>query len=282
VVLVLVITIALITGLGAGLLKDGEVGISATNRNYKGRMGSPLASTYLASPAVVAASAISGYISAPESWDVINNMDGIKANIIKTASNRIKTKTGDSNVYDGFQSALSGEIVFCDQDNLNTDGIYPGKYTYEDDIAPEKMAKVVMENYDREFSSIIQKNDILVTGFNFGTGSSREQAATALKYAGVKLILAGSFSETFKRNAINNGLLVLECAALVSDLRKKRINLPKSLTWRSGLPATADLLSGEIIVDSKKYDIPSVGYSAQELLVEGGLESWISKTLSAQ
>lgn len=277
----MVTLILLNTGLGAGLLKDGEVGISATNRNYKGRMGSPLASTYLASPAVVAASAINGYISAPESWSIQSNINGIKANIFKSTSNLIKTKTGNSTVYDGFQKAISGEIVFCDQDNLNTDGIYPGKYTYEDDILPEKMAKVVMENYDRDFSSIIQKNDILVTGFNFGTGSSREQAATALKYAGVKLILAGSFSETFKRNAINNGLLVLECASLVSDLRKKRMNLPKALTWRSGLQATADLLSGEIIVGTKKYEIPSVGYSAQELLVEGGLESWISKTLSA-
>ena len=267
-------------------MKDGEVGISATNRNYKGRMGSPLATTYLASPAVVAASAISGYISRPTSW---KNKEGIadisaelKTSIKKNISKVVKNNNAPVDIYPGFQPILLGELVFCDQDNLNTDGIYPGKYTYEDDISPEKMAKVVMENYDSQFSSIIKKNDILVAGFNFGTGSSREQAATALKYAGVNLILAGSFSETFKRNAINNGLLVLECPELVQLLRKKGSKNPKALTWRSGLDAHANLLSGEIIVESLKYNIPSVGYSAQELIVEGGLESWISKTLSKQ
>lgn len=271
----------LIEGLGAGLLRPGEVGISATNRNYKGRMGSPLATTYLASPAIVAASAISGFISSPKSWKRPRDSP-IGLNTSITMSNYKKTHETNSSaaVYDGFQPKLSGEIIFCDQDNLNTDGIYPGKYTYEDDISPEKMAKVVMENYDPEFSSIIVKNDILVSGFNFGTGSSREQAATALKYAGINLILAGSFSETFKRNAINNGLLVLECPELIYSLRKNRSGMPKALTWRSGIAANANLISGEIIVDSEKYDIPSVGYSAQELLVEGGLESWISKTLS--
>jgi len=58
---------------------------------------------------------------------------------------------------DGFKSTLEGELVFCDADNLNTDGIYPGKYTYQDDIPRETMAKVVMENYDPEFAGQVQK-----------------------------------------------------------------------------------------------------------------------------
>jgi homoaconitate hydratase len=87
-------------------------------------------------------------------------------------------------------------------------------------------------------------------------------------------------SETFKRNAINNGLLVLECPSLVNDLREKMSKISKALTWRSGINATANLISGEIIVESNIYDIPPVGYSAQELLVEGGLESWISKKIT--
>ena len=246
-------------------------------------MGSTLATTYLASPSIVAASAINGYISGPKSLDnksQYGDIPTITSTISKRTSNIIRGSNSSVDVYPGFQPSFSGELVFCDQDNLNTDGIYPGKYTYQDEISPEKMAKVVMENYDINFSSIIKKDDILVTGFNFGTGSSREQAATSLKYAGVKLILAGSFSETFKRNAINNGLLVLECPLLVNYLRKNRNNLPK--TWRSGMHATADLLSGEISVDSRKFDIPSVGLSAQVLLVEVGLESWIAKTLSMQ
>ena len=63
--------------------------------------------------------------------------------------------------------------------------------------APPK--NVVMENYDTAFVDLVKQNDILIAGFNFGTGSSREQAATALKHAGVQLVVAGSFSETYKR-----------------------------------------------------------------------------------
>jgi homoaconitase (EC 4.2.1.36) len=77
-------------------------------------------------------------------------------------------------------SSLEGELIFCHQDNLNTDGIYPGKYTYQDDITPEGQAAVVMENYDPKFKEMAGAGDILIGGFNFGTGSSREQAATAL------------------------------------------------------------------------------------------------------
>jgi len=90
-------------------------------------------------------------------------------------------------------------VIFCHQDNLNTDGIYPGKYTYVDNLTAEEMAKVVMENYDQNFTGIVRRGDVLVGGFNFGTGSSREQAATALKACGIQILLAGSFSETFKR-----------------------------------------------------------------------------------
>jgi homoaconitate hydratase len=74
----------------------------------------------------------------------------------------------------GFPEKVEGEIVFCDADNINTDGIYPGKYTYQDNVPVEKMAEVCMENYDPSFGSIAGEGDILVSGFNFGCGSSRE------------------------------------------------------------------------------------------------------------
>jgi len=66
-------------------------------------------------------------------------------------------------------------------------GIYPGKYTYQDDVTTSKMAEVCMENYDANFASIAKKGDILVSGFNFGCGSSREQAATAILAKGKTL-----------------------------------------------------------------------------------------------
>ena len=271
----------LLTGLGVGLLEEGETGISATNRNYTGRMGSPHATTYLASPAIVAASAINGYISGPKEWGSYSYAKKLKASVKPFMQQTIeKTQERQTQVYPGFEGIISGELVFCNKDNLNTDGIYPGKYTYDDDISPEKMAKVVMENYDTEFSCLIKKNDILISGYNFGTGSSREQAATALKYAGINLVLAGSFSETFKRNAINNGLLALECPEMVDYLRNENRNL-RSLTCRTGLNVLVDLISGKIKHGNQFYQIPSVGYSVQEILVNGGLESWIKKSIKS-
>ena len=138
----------------------------------------------------------------------------------KINSKTEKAKTS-VRIIDGFPFQVNGELIFCHQDNLNTDGIYPGKYTYNDDMTPQDQAKVVMENYDPEFGKIVKDGDILVGGFNFGTGSSREQAATALKYRGIRLVIAGSFNETYKRNALNNGFLVIECPELVNDLKTK-------------------------------------------------------------
>lgn len=149
-------------GLGTGLLKDGEVGISATNRNYKGRMGSPNAQAYLASPAVVAASAALGYIGSPANLSQVSSpKPQISIHVNKKRSSKTSTSTATTSesaqVIDGFEPLLKGQILFADADNLNTDGIYPGKYTYQDDMTPEMMAKVVMENYDPQFSSIFQK-----------------------------------------------------------------------------------------------------------------------------
>jgi homoaconitate hydratase len=261
-------------GLGQGLLQDGEVGISATNRNYKGRMGSPKAVAYLASPAVVAHSAAEGYITGPK--HNISNTEPIISYKIspKKSKSSAKEKAG---IVSGFEPFLNGELLFCDADNLNTDGIYPGKYTYQDDMTPEMMAKVAMENFDPSFSQIKKSGDILVAGYSFGSGSSREQAATALLYAGIKLVLAGSFSETFKRNAINNGLMVLEAPELV-DMLRNRFN-EKVLTRRTEIEVKIDLSNGIIDLGKDKITIPSVGSAAQELIVEGGLESWVKNRI---
>ncbi len=259
-------------GLGIGLLEDGEVGISATNRNFKGRMGSPNSQAYLASPAVVAASAISGFIDYNYTGES-NKLSGeIKINE-KQASLSSSVK-----IIDNFNPVIEGEIIFCHLDNLNTDGIYPGKYTYNDDMTPEEQAKVVMENYDPAFSSLVKDGDILVGGFNFGTGSSREQAATALKYRGIKLVIAGSFNETYKRNALNNGLLIIECAELVRDLKNLwGTEIPTVITGSLG---KIDFVNSTITIDSNIYKIDPVGESAQELIVTGGLEEWVRKNIS--
>lgn len=259
-------------GMGLGLLEDGEVGISATNRNFKGRMGSLNAQAYLASPAVVAASALAGYITYDwDSEDKVNDIGTI------TINEKITAEKTSVQIIDGFPSVVEGELIFCNQDNLNTDGIYPGKYTYQDDMTPEQQANVVMENYDPQFSNIVNKGDILVGGFNFGTGSSREQAATALKHRGISLVIAGTFNETYKRNALNNGFLVIECADLVNDLKTRFGN--KRLTVKTEIRVNIDFTKSIILTDEKDYLIDPVGIAAQELIVCGGLEEWVKKNM---
>ncbi|MFZ1292212.1 MAG: homoaconitase [Melioribacteraceae bacterium] len=257
-------------GLGTGLLEDGEIGISATNRNFKGRMGSPNAQAYLASPAVVAYSALKGKIDF--NW---NEQKEIKAEI-KTNKPKIREAV-KVKIIDGFSENLNGNIIFCYQDNLNTDGIYPGKYTYVDDFKPEDQAKVAMENYDPEFQQIAKVGDILAGGYNFGSGSSREQAATALKYRGIQLVIVGSASQTYKRNALNNGYLVIEIPDLVNDLKTKFGN--KNLTVNTNSNAYIDFINSELVFENKKYSFAPVGTAAQELVVTGGLENWIKKNL---
>ncbi len=258
-------------GLGKGLLEDNEVGISATNRNFKGRMGSKSAQAYLASPAVVAASAIAGTIAMPFEMAT----EQIKASI--QVGSRPEGTVEPVRIVDGFPATVEGDLIYCHQDNLNTDGIYPGKYTYIDDFTPQQQASVAMENYDAQFGKIVKTGDILAGGFNFGTGSSREQAATALKYRGIRMVIAGSFSETYKRNALNNGFLAIEAPDLVTDL-KQEFGTQK-LTVATGEKAHVDFSRSELKYKGKTYAIGPVGAAAQELILSDGLENWVKNNL---
>jgi homoaconitate hydratase len=134
-----------------------------------------------------------------------------------------------------------------------------------------------MENYDPEFGNLAKNGDIHVGGFNFGTGSSREQAATALKYKGIQLVVAGTFNETYKRNALNNGYLLVDAPELVNDLKAKFGNT--KLTVKTGITAKIDFQNSTIHADGKTYKIGPVGGAAQELVVTGGLEEWVKKNL---
>ncbi|MFQ5641620.1 MAG: homoaconitase [bacterium] len=259
-------------GLGKGTLDQHEVGISATNRNFKGRMGSRSALAYLASPGVVAASAVAGFIDFPGEWGECATKGRVKVN------ERPRQQSTRIHILDGFPQSITGELIFCHQDNLNTDGIYPGKYTYIDDFTPEQQAEVAMENYDAQFKNVVREGDILACGFNFGSGSSREQAATALKYRGLALVVAGSFSETYKRNALNNGFLTIEAPELIQDL-KARFGADE-LTVRTGIAATIDFTKAVLQADGKVYAISPVGAAAQELVLVGGLENWVKRSLA--
>jgi len=258
-------------GLGEGLLANSEVGISATNRNFKGRMGARTAKTFLASPAVVAASAVAGRIVSPYDMDESEPQTHIVVNKKPLQERQI------DEILDGFPDKIEGRLLFCPADNLNTDGIFPGKYTYRDDLTETEVAAIAMENYDLSFREVVQGGDILVGGFNFGAGSSREQAATTLIYNGISLVLAGSFSETYKRNAINNGLLVLEVPELVRDLVE--IYGKEHLTLATDKVIQVDLQKGSIQHNSKFYRTSSVGVNIQELIRSKGLENWVKERL---
>jgi homoaconitate hydratase len=308
-------------GLGTGLLEEGETGISATNRNYKGRMGHPAAQAYLASPAVVAASALKGYIASPDALDaaalpparppvhtIASPLPSSEADVAGTTT---QATTAEEPLLPAFPSTFRGPLLFTPQDNLNTDGIYPGKYTYQDDITLARQAEVVMENYDTGFAARVRAllaasssesaedgvkaGVILVAGYNFGTGSSREQAATALKAAGVPLVLAGSFGDIFKRNAINNGLVCLEIPELVADLTHAYAKngargaggLGGEPTVDAGLGISIRMTDGEVKVTGldgglRTYAVRPVGQSVQELWVCGGLEGYILKSIQVE
>ena len=108
--------------------------------------------------------------------------------------------------------------------------------------------------------------------------ASREQAATALKYRGLQLVIAGSFNETYKRNALNNGFLAIEAPELVQELKIRFGN--EKLTVRTTGKGRRLILSIQCLwLDSESYPISPVGAAAQELIVTGGLENWVKKKL---
>jgi homoaconitate hydratase len=284
-------------GLGAGVLEPGEVGISATNRNFKGRMGSREAQCYLASPEVVAASAIAGYVTGPDSVplpaaavqggfagapttktderqpDLQRHFEDLSAGWRREAE-----RVG---ILPGFPAKVKGRLVFLPKDNLNTDAIYAGQYTYREDMTPEMMAEVVFDNYDPLLSKRLCAGDVVVGGFNFGTGSSREQAVTALKAKGISLVIAGSFSQTYLRNAFNNGFLCIEVPAMVRRLTDQ---LPGDIKAGSkaiipGDEVAIDFGDGSLEWRGEQFTFPALGTVPQSLVIAGGIENLVATRL---
>lgn len=142
------------------------------------------------------------------------------------------------------------------------------------------MAKVCMENYDPEFGSVAKPSDILVSGANFGTGSSREQAATAILAKQIPLVVASSFSSIFIRNSINNALLGLEVPRLVERLRATFPASTRVPTRRTGWTLTWDVSRSVVVVqegeggerwEEKVGQFPK---NLQEIIAKGGLTNW--------
>ena len=150
-------------------------------------------------------------------------------------------------------------------DDINTDVIFPGKYTYTISD-PEEMAEHALEDLDPEFASKVQKGDVVVGGRNFGCGSSREQAATCLKYAGVAAVIAKSFARIFFRNAINAGLPVIICPDAVDAIE-------------DGGTISIDFSGGVVNVGDKIFRFPPLSPEILAILEDGGLIPHTKKLL---
>jgi homoaconitate hydratase len=261
-------------GLGVGLLEPGEVGISATNRNFKGRMGSRDAKCYLASPEVVAASALAGYIRGPYKVAERTAVRAYEEFPASAAAEKV-------DILPGFPERVRGRLVFLPADNVNTDAIYGKDYTYRDDVTLETMAKVAMENYDPQFSGRTRAGDVIVSGFNFGTGSSREQAVTCLKAKRIPLVIAASFSQTYLRNAYNNGFLCIEVPELVKRLRDQFATeiAAKEKTIIPGGEIHIDFTSGVIDWGGEMFVFAALGSVPQRLVIAQGVENLVAKRL---
>jgi homoaconitate hydratase len=262
-------------GLGTGLLEKGEIGISATNRNFKGRMGSRDAQCFLASPEVVAASALAGYIRGARRFPDRRPERQYR----ELSGNVVAGETVE--ILPGFPERIKGRLVFVAQNNLNTDAIYSKDHTYRDDMRPEMMARVVMENYDPQFSTRARAGDVLIGAFNFGTGSSREQAVTCLKAKGIPLIIAASFSQTYLRNAYNNGFLCIEVPALVNKLHQEFASdiAAKEKTIIPGDSIEIDFTHCTLQWRGNHFAFPPLGPVPQSLVIAGGAENIVARTL---
>jgi len=150
-------------------------------------------------------------------------------------------------------------------DDVNTDVIFPGKYTYQP-MEPAEMAQHAMEDLDPAFATSVKPGDVIVAGKNFGCGSSREQAATCLKAAGVAAVVAPSFSRIFFRNAINSGLPVIELAQGTEEIAM-------------GDEVEIDFEAGTLRHNGVEYRFPALPPEVLAILEDGGLIPHVKKVL---
>jgi 3-isopropylmalate/(R)-2-methylmalate dehydratase small subunit len=151
-------------------------------------------------------------------------------------------------------------------DDINTDVIFPGKYTYTVTDRKE-MAAHALEDLDPGFAKAVKPGEIIVAGTNFGCGSSREQAASCLKEAGVGAVVACSFARIFFRNAINEGLPLVECPAAVAAIQ-------------AGEEVEIDFENGVITTAKSTFKFPGLPESVMGIVREGGLIPYTRKLIA--
>jgi 3-isopropylmalate/(R)-2-methylmalate dehydratase large subunit len=173
----------------------GEITISTGNRNFPGKQGK--GEVYLASPAVVAASTIAGYITTP---DDIPEEPATFDNLLKPQKDIVEK---EKDIVADKSKTLEGRVWYIKQDDIDTDMIFHNRYLSITDI--NEMGQYTFNNLEgyNDFASKAKPGDIIVVQKNFGSGSSRQQAVDCFKALGIQAIVAESFGAIYERNAIN-------------------------------------------------------------------------------
>ena len=153
------------------------------------------------------------------------------------------------------------------ENNIDTDVIIPARYLNTKE--PDELAKHCMEDIDNNFAKNVKANDIIIAGYNFGCGSSREHAPIAIKASGIKAVIAKSFARIFFRNAINIGLLIIENDEIQNDVEKDDI-------------IDIDLNNGKIINKTKNKEYSFLPYpeEIQNLIQKGGLVNYTKEKIT--
>lgn len=163
-------------------------------------------------------------------------------------------------------SALRGTAsIFGDY--VSGDVILPARHAFLD---PEDMAEHVLEELDPTANARVRAAPILVAGMAFGYGTGRESSARAIRAAGVKVVIGGPFARMFYRNAINNGLLVLDCPALVRD----------GVTDGDEIEINPD--AGEVRCAGRSYTVPPVADLIREIVAAGDLVEYGRQIVAAE
>ena len=153
-------------------------------------------------------------------------------------------------------------------DNVNTDMLFPGKYTYTCSTA-EEIKPHLLEDLDPLFSKQVKEGDMIFAGKNFGCGSSREQPVIGLKAVGIKAVIAKSFARIFYRSSINQGLLLIECPDAIK-------------AYSDGNEIELDVDSGKIVVRGKTFTFPKLPKEILAIRDAGGLLPYTRSKLKKQ
>lgn len=214
----------------------GEVTISTGNRNFPGKQGK--GEVFLGAPAVVAASAVAGMITLTDA------IPEVPADIIIPHTSPENEKKESQNLPVAGEE-IEGRCWLIIEDNIDTDMIFHNRYLAITDI--NEMGQYTFDNLEgyKDFARKCKKGDIVITGKNFGSGSSRQQAVDCFKSLGVQAIVAESFGAIYERNAINAAFPILTYKS-IEDLGIKtgdsiRINLKTGVITNSDTGVNAGI-----------------------------------------